>query len=127
MSYHDLRKDAPWPIPATAQQISDHRRGYHQVSFHWQTNGWRYTARWHEPLPTATLITYPSWQLSRINPGKGFGPHAHHRREETRVGDGWLPTRQVRYCARCLQEGTATTAQINILKQSHVPSQFPRK
>lgn len=127
MSYRDLQKDAPWPIPMTAQQTIDERQGYQQVSFHWQANGWLYTARWHQPLPTATLITYPSWQLSRIYPGKGFGPDAHHRQEESRVGDQWLPTSQVRYCARCLQDRTATSEQVNILKQAHIPSRFPGK
>lgn len=115
------RYDAPWPIPATAQRVIDHRQGYQQVRYCWHRDGWYYQARWHFKLPKATLINQPSWQLSRTRPGQGFGSDAHPKSEETLVGDHWLPTSQVRYAARCYNKGQASNQQTKLLQQAHFP------
>ena len=124
MDENKFSQQAPWAIPSNAQFSEDHRVGYRQISFHWEDAGWQYNARWHQQLPTATLITYPSWQLSRVLPGKGFGPAAHQRREEVLVGDQWLPMRQIRYCALRLAKGVATSQELMVLKRAHVRASF---
>lgn len=116
-----LRLTSPWPIPADAQTISEHKKGYQQVKYCWHDDGWYYTARYHTPLPTATLITSPSWQLSRVHPGKGFGQDHAPRLEQTRVGQQWISTAQVRYAARQYSLHRATTKQIKMLRLSHQP------
>lgn len=114
--------DCPWPVPSDARKIYDHRHGYQQIRYLWERDGWSYEARWHEALPTATLITYPSWQLSRHFPGKGYGPDAHHKKDEIWAGDKWIPYQQVRYAARCLNNDQATNQQITLLKSTHLVS-----
>lgn len=113
------RNFAPWPIPITAKRHGDQRSGYRQVSFRWTNNGWHYQARWHEPLPTATLITYPSWQLSRIHPGHGFGNDVEPRREEILVGHKWLPASRVRFAALKYNRGLSDNDDIKVLQQAH--------
>lgn len=116
----NFRQLAPWPIPAAAQVQFQNKQGYRQVKYTWQDRGWHYLVRWHEPVPAARLITYPSWQFERIRPGKGFGPAAAPRLDQTLVGRQWLPTRKVRYCAWCLNHSCATPGQVEILKAAHV-------
>lgn len=115
----DLRANSPWVIPADADVERQHKDGYDQVKYSWSTDGWRYTVRYHTQLPTATLITYPSWQMTRVHPGKGFGADHAARVDQTRLLGKWVPTRMVRYAALQYQKGQATAQQINMLKQSH--------
>lgn len=114
-----LRQTAPWSIPLNAQQQLQIKHGYHQVKYTWQQLGWRYEARWHERIPTAKLITRPSWRLDRVRPGMGYGPHAKPRLAETRVGDRWLSLRRIRYAATRYYHGQATKEDIRLLKAAH--------
>lgn len=116
----NLNHSAPWPIPLTAKIYHDCRSGYHQVRYCWEKNGWQYEARWHEPLPTATLITYPSWQLMRHHSGKGFGPDAHHKQDQVLAKDHWVPVSQVRFAALQYNQGQATDAQLQLMIDTHV-------
>lgn len=118
----NLRRQSPWPIPTNATVEHEHKRGYQQVKYSWLQDGWRYTARFHTPLPTATLITTASWQLTRVRPGKGFGPDHAPRLEQTQVGDHWVPTSVVRYAARQYNLGQATAKQVKLLQMSHQAS-----
>lgn len=121
---------APWLIPPDAQQQLQIKHGYHQVKYTWRQDGWCYEARWHERIPTAKLITWPSWRLDRIRPGIGYGPHAQPRLAETRVGNCWLPLRRVRYAAARYNHGQATVEDIRLLKAAHpapVTKSFPGK
>ena len=113
------RQTTPWPIPPDAQQQFQIKHGDHQVKYTWRQAGWRYEARWHERIPKAKLITWPSWRLDRIRPGIGYGPHAQPRLAETRVGDCWLPLRRVRYAAVRYNHGQATAKDIHLLKAAH--------
>lgn len=92
-----LRMQAPWSIPQIAKAISEEKNGYRQVKYTWVQGGWRYEARWHSRLPTARFITYPSWRLDRVRPGKGYGPAAAPRINQTWVAGKWLSTSRVRY------------------------------
>lgn len=91
---------APWSIPAGAAVQRQNKAGYLQVTYTWTAGSWRYEARWHERVPSARLITYPSWRLDRTRPGNGYGPHAAPRLAQTWTGHQWLPQRQVRYLIR---------------------------
>lgn len=118
---NELRSHSPWPIPEGSKtQIEQKPEGYWQVKFSWVKNSWRYEARYHEKTPKAKLITYPSWRLDRIRPGKGYGPDHAPRISQTRVGDQWLSTSYVRYCARQLNHGLASNRQTEIIKLAHV-------
>lgn len=120
-----LRSYAPWPIPKTAKaEIEEKAEGYLQVKFSWTKDSWRYEARYHEKTPQAKLITYPSWRLDRIRPGKGYGPDHAPRISQTRVSQKWLSTSYVRYCARQLNHGLASQSQIKIIKLAHVKANF---
>ncbi|MGN1283386.1 MAG: hypothetical protein ACI4UB_06185 [Limosilactobacillus sp.] len=124
-----LQNTAPWPIPDNAVCQSQVKAGYRQVKYTWRDAEWRYEARWHERTPTAQLITYPSWRLDRVRPGKGYGPLAAPRLEETRAGDHWLSVSRVRYAAARYHHGDALPADIAILRATHPAARkvFPGK
>lgn len=113
------RASSPWEIPANADVENQQKDGYDQVKYTWTANDWRYTVRFHTKLPTATLITYPSWQLTRVHPGKGFGVDHASRIEQTRLRGKWVSTKLIRYAALRYQKGQATPEQISLLKESH--------
>lgn len=120
----------PWPIPATAIMTHENKHGYRQVKYTWTAKGWRYVARWHEKTPLATLIDYPSWRLERIRPGKGFGPDAAPKIEQTRVDHRWLPSRQVRYYARQLNHHLASNKMVDNIYAAHpaaVVTYYPKE
>ncbi len=124
----NLRKTAPWPIPDHATCQVQMKSGYCQIKYTWQHAGWRYEARWHERTPTAQLITYPSWRLDRVRPGKGYGPDATPRLAETWAGNHWLPVSRIRYAAACYHHGSATPTDIALLKATHpaaIENHFP--
>ena len=114
-----LRSKAPWRIPASAQCEHQLKNGDHQIKFTWKVAGWNYEARWHEQTPNASVIDYPSWRLDRIKPGKGFGPDAAPRINETRVGEHWVPTSEVRYRAWQINHGITDPQAISLIKQVH--------
>lgn len=116
-----LRSRSPWPIPdQTKTKVERKPEGYLQVKFSWFKGVWRYEARYHEKTPKAKLITYPSWRLDRIRPGKGYGLDHRPRINQTRVGQKWLSTSYVRYCAYQLNHGLASKRQIEVIKLAHV-------
>ncbi|MGM9883048.1 MAG: hypothetical protein ACI31K_02605 [Limosilactobacillus reuteri] len=123
-----LRNNAPWPIPQNADHQVQLKNGYHQVKYTWEKDDWRYEARWHERTPNAQLITYPSWRLDCVRPGKGYGPTATPRLAETWAGDHWVSVSRVRYAAARYHHGCATPADINLLKATHpaaIENHFP--
>lgn len=65
------------------------------------------------------MIDYPSWRLDRIKLGKGFGPDAAPRINETRVGERWVPTSEVRYRAWQINHGITDPQAISLIKQVH--------
>lgn len=114
-----LMSSAPWSIPDDCQINKEQKDGYLQIKFIWQKDGWNYEARWHEKTPLAKIITWPSWRLDRIKPGKGYGPNHAHRISQTKVGKKWLPTSKIRYAAFLVNHGQASEEQIRILKKAH--------
>lgn len=117
-----IRRQAPWPIPPQAKSAFESKQGYQQIKFSWQAQDWRYEARYHQPIPSAKLIRYPSWRLDRVQPGKGFGPDHRLRREEILAGQKWVPARAIHYAAACLDRGTASAKQVKLLQISHFRS-----
>lgn len=85
----------------------------------WYKKAWRYEARFHLKTPNAKLITYPSWRLDRVHPGKGFGPDHAPRLEESLVGTKWINSSLIRYCAYRVNHEIATREQIEIIKKAH--------
>ncbi|WP_283621981.1 prolyl-tRNA synthetase associated domain-containing protein [Limosilactobacillus avium] len=115
------RKLAPWPIPCHATAQRQAKNGYVQVKYTWVVAGWHYEARWHSRVPTAQIITYPSWQLDRIHPGKGYGKDAAPRRAQTLVGDHWLATSRVRYLIQQAANNPTPAAQ-SFVRAVHLPA-----
>lgn len=115
-----LINSAPWPIPPEAKIRQESKKGYWQMKFTWRQHGWRYEARFHNKTPQAKIITYPSWRLDRIHPGKGYGPNHAVKIEEARVGKKWLKISFVRYCAWRVNRGLASQKEIAVIKQAHV-------
>lgn len=118
-----LRAHAPWPIPKCASfTMAKKAGGYWQAKYRWQAAGWSYEARWHERTPAARLVTWPSWRLDRVKAGKGFGPDAHARCEQSLVGGEWESTRRLRYCARRFEDGQASDQDVQWLLNAHYRS-----
>lgn len=118
-----MKASAPWPIPAESKRINEEKDHYRQIKYVWHRDGWRYEARWHTSVPVATIVTYPSWRLDRVKPGKGYGEDHAPRVSETLVGDHWLPTKEVRYAASQVNSGIASIEAVNIIRQAHWPDQ----
>lgn len=119
-----LRAVAPFVIPKEATFSATQKAGgYRQFKYCWQDKGWSYEARYHEAIPGATLVKWPSWRLDRTKAGKGYGPTAHARIEQSLVAGHWLPTSQLRYYARLVQNGQATREQAAFLLAAHYRSQ----
>lgn len=116
-----IRAKAPWPIPLSAREQKQDK-GYRQYKFSWQKNGWRYEARYHSVTPLAEIISYPSWRLDRVCPGQGFGPDHRRRLSQSRVGQHWLATSYLRFCARQVIKHQASQKQIEIVKKAHFKS-----
>lgn len=110
---------APWKIPASANVSVQEKNGYSQVKFKWEEKGWHYTARWHERVPGATLVKWPSWQLERVYPGKGFGKDAHQRLEEVRAGDSWQPVSSLSKAAWRLSHGQGSSGDQKLILATH--------
>lgn len=101
-------------------QIKD--KPYRQYKFTWQNKGWRYEARYHHVTPLAEIISYPSWRLDRIRPGKGFGPDHRPRLAQSKIGNRWLPSSYLRFCAREVIKHHASREQVKIIKEAHFKS-----
>lgn len=114
----ELRAQAPWVIPPAAKVISKTKNGYRQVKFTWEKGGWHYEARWHSRLPAARFITYPSWRLDRVRPGKGYGPAAAPRINQTWVAGKWLPASRVRYLTS-QANAKPTPATVALVRAAH--------
>lgn len=121
-----LRAVTPFTIPLDARfAVTEKAGGYQQAKFCWYDQGWSYEARWHEAVPGAKLVTWPTWRLDRVQAGKGYGTNAHARVEQSLVAGHWLPTKQLRYCARLLQDHQASREQAALLLAAHYVSQNP--
>lgn len=119
-----LRAVAPFMIPKAATFAATQKSsGYRQFKYCWQERGWSYEARYHEAIPSATLVKWPSWRLDRVKAGKGYGPTAHSRIEQSLVAGNWVTSSQLRYCARLVQNGQATREQAAFLLAAHYCSQ----
>lgn len=114
-----IRRQAPWPIPPQAKSAFESKQGYQQIKFSWQAQDWRYEARYHQPIPSAKLIRYPSWRLDRVQPGKGFGPDHRPHRHEILAGKHWVSAQAMRYAAARLEAGEASSKQIQLLRACH--------
>lgn len=112
------RSQAPWPIPRTATTTKEIKNGYRQVKYTWNRGPWRYEARWHSQVPTAQFITYPSWRLDRVKPGRGYGPAATARIAQTWVAEKWLSTRRVRYLTSQANSKPTPTA-VALIRAAH--------
>lgn len=117
----EVRASAPWPIPEGTRRLNEEKDHYRQIKYVWQEDGWRYEARWHSSIPGARIVTYPSWRLDRVKPGKGFGEDHAEKICQTRVGDRWLPTSEVRYAAKHVNSGIASIDEVNLIRQAHWP------
>lgn len=123
---HRLRAMAPFNIPRQATFATQQKAGgYWQAKYRWQDSGWTYEARFHQAVPGATLVTWPSWRLDRIKAGKGYGPTAHARVEESLVAGHWLASSQLRYCACLVQNNQANSEQAALLLAAHYCSKTP--
>ena len=115
------RNLAPWPIPRHAAVQRQTKNGYVQVKYTWVAAGWHYEARWHSRVPIAQIITYPSWQLNRVHPGKGYGKDAAPRIAQTLVGDQWIATSRIRYLIQQAANNPTPAAQ-SFLRAVHPPA-----
>lgn len=119
-----IAKTSPVKIPrnASIKQINK-ASGYQQVTYHWQINGWQYTARWHSQLPTAKLVTKPSWRIDRIKRGQGFGASAHHRVVQSWSNrTGWIANNKLRQSAWRVNHQRGHRYDVDLIKDTHFES-----
>jgi hypothetical protein len=123
-----LSKDAPISIPETAKIVGpvEKAAGYKQISYKWDEEiagrNNRFEARWHEPTPNAPEGTVPNWRVTRTLSGSPDGSFKKEVYELVR-GDSnsnlWIPEGQFRAATKAWRDGTATPAQIDLLKRAH--------
>lgn len=122
--WQELASHAPISVPADASVTHAHKQGYQQVKFQWRSGNYTYVARWHSPLPGATIITQPSWEVERIRLGLGYGPHHAPRLCQllTRNGD-WVDDDLVHQAAWRLGHGRPHPGDVDLVAMVHFPDQ----
>lgn len=119
--YWRLAKTSPVKIPQNAQIKAAHKtNGYEQLTFSWQSQGWRYFARWHSRLPGAKIVTKPSWRVDRIKSGHGFGKDVRRRIEETwSFKTGWILSSTLHKSAWRAAHHPHSAHDIAVVKHTH--------
>ena len=112
----DLSKQAPIEIPSNATVKVQAKNGYDQITFKWTENGQNYEVRWHTKTPGAPEGQGNTWVVSRVTPGT---PTGQVRTEHILVGDTWIPRYQWQDAINAYRNGTATTEQLQLLKDGH--------
>lgn len=117
----ELAQSAPISIPTQAKVKHEDKDSYQQIVFAWDSHDdWQYTARWHTPLPNAEIITFPSWQISRVHPGLGYGTDHHGRISQTLASDGqWISSADIHRAAWRLSHGKNRPKDHQIIMQTH--------
>lgn len=119
-----IAKTSPVKIPKSAAvRRTSKAAGYQQISYSWQVNGWRYEARWHSKLPTAKIVTKPSWRVDRVKRGHGFGAEVHHRVVQTWSSHaGWIASKQLHQSAWRINHHTGHQSDKELIKNTHFHS-----
>ena len=119
----ELPKSSPIEIPSNATIKKQEKKGYHQVKYLWEENGYRMESRWHTRTPNAPPEQGNTWVVTRRRPGIGAGKNARPNKTEVLVGpkgkEHWVD-QKVWNKAICDQKaGEATEEQKEMLKNGH--------
>lgn len=118
--WQELAGHAPIDIPADASVTPTQKQGYDQVKFQWRTGNYTYVARWHSPLPGATIVTQPSWEVARIRRGLGYGPRHAPRVCQLLTQHGhWIDESLIHQAAWRLGHGKERAGDRDLLRMVH--------
>lgn len=97
-------------------------RPYTNFEYRWRgEDGALYNARFHDPTGNSPAGSNPSWVVERTFPGDGItGSPTEHPRTQFYSGNDWVSAAEWHAAIVAYRNGTATTAQLNILRQGHV-------
>ncbi|MDO5981902.1 RHS repeat protein [Flavivirga spongiicola] len=108
---------SPIVIPKRATVVNQIKTGYTQVKFNWKRGKFKYEARWHTRTPGAPNSQGDTWVITRTTPGNAQG-----QRKSQHVLTGkykWTPIKKWQEAVKANQNGTATGAQQQLLKDGH--------
>ena len=107
-------------FPVHRQFKDQVKNGYEQVKYDWESDGYKYTSRWHTHTPGAPEYSQNTWVVLRRLPGKGYGKDAHPSKTEYLIeGQGWLPGRLWDEAKRARARGNETAEQRRLLDNGH--------
>ena len=112
----DLSKKSPFEIPSNATVKAQAKNGYDQITYKWSADGYNYEVRWHTKTPGAPKGQGNTWVVSRVTPGT---PTGQARVEHILVGNNWIPRYQWQNAINAYRNGTATSVQLQLLKDGH--------
>ena len=117
---YELSRTSPVQIPENAKITPQIKRGYEQVKYEWESDGYKYMCRWHTHTPNAPAYSQNTWVVMRRIPGKGYGKDAHPAKIEYLIeGEGWIPGHLWDEAKQARARGTETTEQRRLLDNGH--------
>ena len=119
-NHSTIAKRSPVEIPENATYVVQEKNGYNQIKYTWESDGYKYTSRWHTRTPGAPKEQGISWVVERRIPGIGYGEHHRKSEIEVLVGENiWISKLEWKEAIEAQQDGTATKQQKEWLNNGH--------
>ena len=116
----EIARRSPIEIPENATYVIQEKNGYKQIKYTWESDGYKYTSRWHTRTPNAPESQGTSWVVERRIPGIGYGEHHRKSEIEVLVGENiWISKLEWKEAIEAQQDGTATKQQKEWLDNGH--------
>ena len=116
----EIAKRSPIEIPGNATYDIQEKNGYNQIKYTWESDGYKYTSRWHTRTPGAPKEQGISWVVERRIPGIGYGENHRGAVKEVLVGKNlWIAKSEWRKAINARHNGTATKQQKEWLDNGH--------
>ncbi len=105
-----IAKRSPIKIPAEATAEVQAKNGYSQIKYVWESDGYKYTSRWHTRTPNAPVNQGTSWVVERRIPGVGYGRNYREPIKEVLVGNNeWITWIDWQEAIKARKNGTRRT------------------
>lgn len=116
----EIAKRSPIEIPENVTYNIQEKNGYNQIKYTWESDGYKYTSRWHTRTPGAPKEQGVSWVVERRIPGIGYGENSRNARKEVLIGENkWILWDDWYAAIKAQQNGVATTQQKEWLDNGH--------
>ena len=115
-----IAKSSPTKIPENAIFQSEIKKGYVQIKYSWESNGYKYVSRWHTRTPNAPIWQENSWVVERRINGIGYGKNARPKKEEILIGKNkWISKKEWKEAIFARKNGISTKNQKELLGNGH--------